>query len=363
MQINNLHFLNRISEADLARLRVGQHLEVEVISHEANQDGVIALGGKIMRAKIEAQVQTGERFWAAVKEANEDGIVLSRDFLNNAKLDGLSKEQVIVLVNRGFNFDPLLSETLTKFAKNKETSWFRSLASSENADIRNLLSSLIKIFPHWSKLNQANYSPLIDYFSHLGLENERMIYDKYRLSPNEGELSESDNVKLNLLKLLEEQAHTLSKEDKSSLHQLLDEITGQQLWIQSGVRKNAYCLLHLPLYENGELFPCHIAMESARKGTKMDATHSRIALQVETPHLGLVGADLMLFDDKMNVCFLHDDVEYMGALIEELYEEAFANFHLMGLTIERFSVRSFAQVPSFFEFLTGKHMGGVDIEG
>ncbi len=363
MQINNLHFLNRVSETDLARLQVGQRLPVEVISNEANQEGVIALGGKIMKAKIEAQVQTGERFWAAVKEANENGIVLSRDILNNSKIDGLSKDQIIVLVNRGLNFDPQISETLTKFAKNKVTTGFASLASSNNSEIRNLLSALLQILPHWSKLNGANYLPLIDYFSSLGLENERMIYDKYRLTSNEGEPSESDNVKLNILKILEEQAHTLSKEEKSSLHQLLDEITGQQLWIQSGVRKNAYCLLHLPLQENGELFPCHIAMESSRKGAKMDATHSRIALQVETPHLGLVGADLMLFEDNMNVCFLNDDVEYMVALVEELYEEVFANFKLMGLTVERFSVRSFKEVPFFSDFLTGKHMGGVDIEG
>ena len=80
MQIGNINLSGQLNqEIDLTRLKIGQRLPIAVIALGDNQEGLISLGGKLIKAKLEAQVQTGERFWAAVKENDEKGIVLSKE--------------------------------------------------------------------------------------------------------------------------------------------------------------------------------------------------------------------------------------------------------------------------------------------
>jgi hypothetical protein len=144
MQINNSTLLNRLlTEVDLTRLQVGQRLEVEILSNDPNQEGMISLGGKILKAKLEAQVQTGERFWAAVKELGDKEIVLSRELFNNPKLESLTREQIITLVNRGFGFDTEISETLAQFGNSKTAGLVHSLLSSSNPQLKDLLKMFL----------------------------------------------------------------------------------------------------------------------------------------------------------------------------------------------------------------------------
>lgn len=364
MQINNSTLLNRLlSEVDLARLQVGQRLEVEVLSNDPNQEGMVSLGGKILKAKLEARVQTGERFWAAVKELSDNEIVLSRELLNNPKLEGLAREQIITLVNRGFGFDSEISETLTQFADNKTAAFVHSLLSGNNPQLKELLKLFLKALPTWSTLKGANYVPLQQYFAALGLENEKLILDSFRQKHEHADL-EQTTIKLHLLKILDDdQSHSLSKEERAWLNKLLEDITGQQLWIQSGIRKNAYFLLHFPLQDNGQLYECKVAVESSRKGRRVDMEHSRIALQVETPNLGMIGADIMIFEDSLNVCLLHDEIEVLRPLIEEVYDDTAASFRDLGLQLGRVSLKSLKDDPGFLNFISGRQQSGVDIRG
>jgi len=364
MQINNSTLLNRLlTEVDLTRLQVGQRLEVEILSNDPNQEGMISLGGKILKAKLEAQVQTGERFWAAVKELGDKEIVLSRELFNNPKLESLTREQIITLVNRGFGFDTEISETLAQFGNSKTAGLVHSLLSSSNPQLKDLLKMFLKALPTWSTLKGTNYVPLQQYFAVLGLENEKLIHDSFR-QKNEQAAFEQTNIKINLLKILDDdQADSLSKEERTWLNKLLEDITGQQLWIQSGIKKNAYLLLHFPLQDNGQLYQCKVAVESSRKGRRIDMEHSRIALQVETPNLGIVGADIMIYEDNLNVCLLHDEIDILRPLIEEVYDDTAASFRDLGLQLGRVSLKSLKDDPGFLHFISGRQRSGVDIRG
>jgi len=362
MQVNRPGLLNQIlPQADLARMQVGQRLQVEILSMDANQEGIIDLGGKLVRAKLDTQVQTGERFWAAVKEANENGIVLSRQSLQNPKLDNLNKEQIITLVNRGFGFDPEISETLAKFMEGKGMTAFLSLLTSNHPQIRNLVALWLSALPNWSKLSGKNSETLLKYFSILGLDDENKMWNSFQTENQTLDLSAS--VKRNILSILQDQTDTLSKEEESALEKIRDSITGQQLWIQTGTKKNAYCLLHLVLQDQGMFYNCEIAMESARKGQRIDEEHSHIALQVETQNLGKIGADIMIYEHRINLCILHEDAEALRPMIQEMEQHAKGQFDRFGLTMERITIKAFDESPYFNEFITGKQQSGVDIQG
>ncbi|RNC29728.1 MAG: hypothetical protein AWM53_00345 [Candidatus Dichloromethanomonas elyunquensis] len=362
MQINNAGFLNPIvQDIDLTQLKVGQQLEVEILSTDADQEGIISLGGKPMRAKIEAQVQTGDRFWAAIKEAGANGIVLSRD-INASSLNSLSKEQIITLIDRGVGFDPRIAEVLTSFVTSETTPALFSMLNSNNPQIRSLMSVLLSALPDWSKLNSQNYTQIIKYFSALGLENEKSVYDAFFSNKKDIDFN-PQSVKANILKITQDQSDKLSKEERAAIGDILKEITGQQLWAQSGTRKNAYSLLHLLLQDQGEYFNCKIALESSRKGKRMDPEHCHIALQVDTPNLGKVGADIMLYENKVNVCLLHEDIEVLRPVIQELRQDSNANIQMTRLQIEKITLKSFQELPYFQKFLSGKQQSGVDVKG
>ncbi|NLI93640.1 MAG: hypothetical protein GX434_16045 [Peptococcaceae bacterium] len=365
MQINNTSFINQIiTESDLSRLKIGQRLQVEILSNEGNQDeAIISLNGKLVKAKLEAQAQTGDRFWAAVKESGENGLILSRENVSNAALNGLSKEQIVLIMDRGTGFDPGVAKVLANFTDIKSNSTIlQPLLKSKNPQIRNLVSLLSDILPDWSKLDGKNYTQLLKYFSALGLDDEKDLYARFS-SKNTDLDSNLQSVKANILKIIQDQDNKLSKEEKSSLEAILDEITGQQLWIQSGIKKNAYSLLHLILQDQGRFYNCEIAVESARKGKRMDPEHSHIALQVETPNLGKVGADIMIYENKMQLCILHDEIDVLKPVIQEVQQDVFNNLNALGLQIERVSIKSFKDFPYFQEFLSGKHQSEVDIKG
>jgi hypothetical protein len=363
MQINNMAYWNKSGpEIDLAQLKTGQRLQVEILSSD-DSEGLISLNGTLMKAKLEAQVQSGDRFWAAVKEIDENGmVVLSREVWNSQTLSRLSQEQMLTLLDRGTGFDPETAEVLLNFARNQMRPLLDPLLASANPQINNLLTELLKIVPEWSALNGKNYGRLWQYNLRLGLENERTLYQNF-LAKNEPPPENTPSVKEILLKTLQDPGKALSKEEKSALEKILAEITGQQLWVQSGTKKNAYSLLHFILQDQGVFYNCRVALESSRKGKKKDIQHSHIALQVETPNLGKVGVDFLIYDNAINICLLHDDVAELKAFLEELQPETAANFHNLGLRLERVTVKSFTELPDFQDFLSGKPRSGVDIKG
>lgn len=173
--------------------------------------------------------------------------------------------------------------------------------------------------------------------------------------------SSPQSIKTMLLKMLAE--NSVLKENKAALQGLLEEITGQQLWIQTGARDNAYALIHLPLQDNGVTYNCSIAVESSRKGEKSDIDHCHIALQVETENLGKIGADLRLYEKKLNICVLSSEIESLDILIHDLYDSTKKNLSDLGFLLDNISLKTFEEYPQFANFIGGKYLSGVDVKG
>jgi len=371
MQINNLNLpLKSFSEGDSTQLKPGQRLMVEIISNQ-NQEGWVSLNGRIVKAKIEAQVAAGDKLWTSVKTVDREGIVLSREGLAPDLIGKLSPEEVITLLTRGFQVEPNISEYLSKFIHMNST--LLSLLADKTNEFGGFLLLLQKIIPHWPLQarpggpNGPANNFLLTFFKSLGLEYEKSIYDSYKLNNSKNTL-DHPTVKMELLKLLANDGllpdgTRLSNEQKQSLGLFLQEITGQQLWVQTGINDNAYFLLHFPLQDGERYYYVKMALESPHRGDKIDVSRSHIALRVEMPHLGTIGVDLLRYDESLSVCILHDDVEGLRPLIEELKEQTESNFRLLGLNLQRITLESFEDNPQFEKFLSGKPLGGVDLKG
>lgn len=361
MQISNINLPSKmLPDINLTSLQIGQRVLVEVKSIGHNQEGLIFLNGKPLSAKLEAQFQTGERFWATVKEANQNGIVLIRENLNNWKINNLSKEQVFTLITRGLSLEPEISDYLAKFINNN--SCLLSFITCKNPLLSKLISKLWRNILKWSQISSLRIDSIEKYYKILGLNYERMIYESYKQKQGIPK-STLMSVKSLLLEIISNYRNSLLGEDKAIIKQMLEEITGQQLWIQTGAENNAYCLMRFPLQDSGIIYNCILAIESSRKGEKIDINHCHLALKVETENIGTVGADLIIHEDTINVCILNDNVSNLAPIIEELYNNLEESFTLLGLILQKFSLKKFEDYPQFSEFIRGKHMSGVDIKG
>ncbi|MCL1851753.1 MAG: hypothetical protein FWF88_01795 [Peptococcaceae bacterium] len=173
---------------------------------------------------------------------------------------------------------------------------------------------------------------------------------------------ENDTVKAKLMKLLETSGRHLSQGEQGLAKALLDDITAQQLWLQSGLRKNAFMLMNVPLQDQEGLNQARIAVESARKGAKMDSQHCRIAVQVDTFHLGTVGADVWLYENHIHLCLLSDDPAELTEVIQPELVSAQEQFQALGMFLASVTTKNFADMPRFKNFLAGEQLE-VNIEG
>lgn len=359
--INSFNMPGLLGPVELNQLQVGQRVPVEIIRTDGAQEGLISLGGTLIKAKLEAQVQQGDRFWAAVRETGENGLILARENLSSNS-SGLSPKQVLLLLNRGLGFDPEIASFLEHFTGSINTG-LASLLASRNPYLSKLIHFLWEHMPEWSGLSAKNYSPLGKYYIHLGLEHERLIYELLKNPNREEKIAEGQTVKEQVLVLLKESTGILSRRDRDCLENLLAEIVGQQLWIQKGVRNNVYFLMYFPLKDQDNLYNCRIAVESSRKGSKMDMDHCHIALQVDTENLGTVGADIRLYENKIYLCILHNDIEVLAPLIDIAKNNVREAFAELGLMLQDIALKKFADFPQHEKFISGDYVGGVDIKG
>lgn len=357
INVNNFPMINK--SVELSGLLVGQRLAVEVIATSKNQQGLVSLGGKIHPAKLEAEVKPGDRFLAAVKEANGQEIVLSREHISG-RITGLSNEQLIFLFNRGLGIDPKILLLLNQFTQTSDTALL-SILLSKSPYLDNLAKQLWSNIPQWSETNGQTFNYLLRYYYMLGLEHERDIYELYKRNSGQKEKMEHC-AKEQILLLLRESVAKLPAQLKEYLELLLDRITAQQMWIQTGTRENAYLLMHIPLQDNGIIYNCQIAVESSRKGKKIDVEHCHIAIQVETENLGKVGADIRMYEKRLQICLLNDSTEFFS-LIESIYQSTKERFANLGLTLEHITIKTFEEDPQFTNFITGQFVSGVDFEG
>ena len=356
--IYNSPILN--GKVELSKLLVGQRLTVEVISTDKNNQGLISLGGKIHPARIEAEVKPGDRFLAAVKQANGNEIVLSRENISG-RINSLSNEQLIFLLNRGLGLDPKIFSLMNHFITGKDTALL-SLLMSRNPYLDNLVKHLWSIIPRWGVINGKTSDVLANYFRKLGLEHENEIAGILKNNIDQRRLKEA-TAKEQILLLLKENANKLPSQIKDQLELFLDRISGQQMWIQSGVKDNAYLIMHIPLQQDSTVFNCRIAVESSRKGNKIDMDYCHIALEVETDNLGKIGADLRLFERRLQILLITDNAEIIQPMVEHNFVIIKERFADQNITLDYVSVKTYEDYPQFNGFITGQHVGGVDIKG
>lgn len=360
MDINAYNFPKINGTVELSKLLVGQRLTVEVISSDKNQQGLVSLGGRIHPAKLEANVQAGDRFLAAVRETNGQEIILARENISG-KITGLTNEQLIFLLNRGLGLDPKMFSLMKQFTQSTDTA-LMSILISKSTFLESLVKYFWKNIPQWSQTNAQTYNNLVKYYYMLGLEHERDIYQLYKKDPPQKK-TEQLSAKEQILILLKENTGRIPSPLKDSLQLLLDRITAQQMWIQTGARDNAYVLMHLPIQQDGMLYQCQIAVESSRKGNKIDIDYCHIALQVETQNLGKVGADLRLFEQKLQICLLSDNPDQLHSLVENMFHSTKEKFTSLAITLEHIMIKSYEEYPQFTDFINGQCVSGVDIRG
>ena len=134
------------------------------------------------------------------------------------------------------------------------------------------------------------------------------------------------------------------------------------MWFKTGALGNAYLLLHLPIFNQEELVPVQIAIESARKGGKMDEQHCRVGIQMETQQLGQVGIDAFFYGDSLTMRVLTCQPQYLPHLVEEVLPEATTQFAKLSITLTSIETGDLNENLEFQNFLQGSRRSGVDIQ-
>ncbi|MDR3270125.1 MAG: hypothetical protein LBT32_01235 [Peptococcaceae bacterium] len=148
------------------------------------------------------------------------------------------------------------------------------------------------------------------------------------------------------------------------LNQVLDHITSQQLWLQSGADDNAFFLLYLPLkYPNGDVNEVRIAAEAKRKGAKIDYQHCRVAFLTHTEQLGDVGVDVWLGSEGVDMRLLSDQPEEVRSLMEALWPETRERISHQGWQVRSVEVSRLDLNTEFLRFVQGAKRSGVDLQG
>jgi len=360
--INGITLLNNVNNADW-QFKLGQHLQVEVLNAN-NSEGLISVGGKQLPAKLDVNVKPGDRFWVAVKDINNNEILLAREQISPILAQKIGKENFSLLLSRGLPFIPEIALYLNKF-RNFENNSIQSIikgfesANSDEADNKILLF-LKDIIPKLDKNGQNELSKnIMNYFKKSGISYEHKVFNAIlnldsKLASEEVESS----LKGQLLNSLN------TKEAKNNfLVDLLEQITGQQLWIQTGAKENACFLLHIPVQFDSEIYETIIAGESSRKQGKVDLNHCHLAIQVETLILGKIGVELCIHEKDVMLFVLYDEIEAIKEYINSLFEETKDRFDTLGLSIKYITVKPLSGNKQFQKLIHGDFSNKVDVLG
>jgi len=360
MQINNNPALTAlISSFDQLNIKEGRRYLIEIVEVDSNNKGLIILNGKRINVKFETGVQIGEKFWVTGTIKNNK-IVLKREF-GEIFRPGLETKQDINL-DRGINnTNSEISKYLIDFIH--QTTSMNNLLNSKNSQFSNLISFLWAIIPKWSELKKCKDNFLNDYYKNLGIEMEKSMYEYFFQSRDKDDFT-NESAKFQLLSLLTQKQNSLEQAEKEMLAKLLNEITGQQLWIQSGNKENSYILLHFPLQDNGTLYYCKMAIEWKRKGHKNDDfDFCHLAIKIDTENLGVFGVDLLIYKNSINIKLLNDKLaDRLLTNIDNLQYQLEEVFKNLGYNLNSFSVDIFSNFTQFEKFISGNSMAGVDIK-
>ena len=368
LEVSGISAPSSVNSTLLNKFQLGERLLVEVVHKISEGEGTIRVKGQNMLALLETSTQVGEKFWVKVGNLNEGGILLVREpFLGKLGEISSAPQQIQQLTERGLpNSHEIIA--LVKSFPTSKMGEFSSLFGSMLPGVsitEELLINLRKAIPQWDSLSDDNgVEELLASLRKLGLNYEQRIQQMLKLDYPAKEIEKNslkDTFKGRLLEAIQSQEGEDPYDSDSPLARLLQKITGQQLWLKTGVMDNAYMLLHFPLLNHEQFVPVQIAIESARKGLKMDEQHCRIAILVETQELGEIGIDAFFNEDSFFCRVLSNDLPFLPQLLESVIPETRERFAKLGFNLGRVEMGELQQNPEFQNFLQGSRRSGVDI--
>ncbi|MHB8075286.1 hypothetical protein [Desulfosporosinus fructosivorans] len=344
----------------------GERLMVEVVQKTAEGTGTIKVQGQNLSALLESTTTVGDKFWVKVGNVSEGSLLLVREPLVE-KLAGIPvpPQQLKQLTERGLPINQEIISLLKSFPTANTGLLSTLLTSLQGTPLEGLMMNLRKAIPKWEGLSEnTGAEKLVECLRKLGLNYEQRIQNLMTLDPQAKEVEKNslqETFKFALLKALQGQDGLVNHDSEEILTNLLQKLTGQQLWIKTGALDNAYLLLHLPLLNQEQFVPTQIAIESARNGGKMDEQHCRVGIQMDTLQLGQVGIDAYFYEDSVTFRVLTDG-HLPTQLLEEALPETRTQFAKLGFNLTKIETGELGQNLEFQNFLQGSRRSGVDIQ-
>jgi len=367
MELSGISAPGSVNPNPLNKFKLGERLLVEVIHKNSEGEGTIRVKGQTMLALLETSTQEGAKFWVKVGSLNEGGLLLIREPLPGKFGEVSAPQQFRLLTERGLPNNQEIIALIKSFPTSKMGAFSSFFGSMQGALTDELLINLRKAIPQWNGLAEENgFDKLLASLRKLGLNYEQRIQQMLKLDYPAREIEKNslkDTFKGKLLEAIQGQEEENLYDSNSPLARLLQKITGQQLWFKTGALDNAYMLLNLPLFDQERFVPVQIAIESARKGLKMDEQHCRIAILVETEELGEIGIDAFFNEESLTCRVLSHDLQFIPHLLGMVIPETRERFAQLGFNLGRVEVGELKESLEFQNFLQGSRRSGVDITG
>lgn len=365
MEVSGIIPVQRMNVIDLNQWHPGERVLVEVLSKGTEGEGVIRLQGQELLAQLETSAQTGETFWAKVGDVNEENVLLIRDPQMAASEPlNVTSQQVQLLSERGLPLHEDFVVLLNAFFSGKAEMTDLLAKAGQTSSLTQMINKNI-VLPEWGAFVENNSAEqLLGLLRTLGLNYEQRLFQLLKLDPSEQETEKKkikETLKYKLLQMLEDQEGRANSEE-NLLQPLLREITGQQLWMRTGIQENAYALLHLPLMLEGQPVLIKIALEGGRRGVRIDEQHCRVAFQVETPQLGEIGVDAFFNQETLTLHILTHMPQVLASRIEEVIPDTKEQFAKLGFRLINVDIGDLTQNIEFQNFLQGVHRSGVDVQ-
>lgn len=351
----------------LRQFQVGERLMVEVVQKTSEGEGTVRIKGQTVSALLETSTQVGEKFYAKVGNLIEGSLLLTREPLLQKQGDiRVPPQQFTQLTERGLPINQEIMTLLKTFPKANTGTLGALLTSLQGTPLDGLIMNFKKLIPKWEGMaEESGAEKLVECLRKLGLNYEQRIQQMMKLDGQSKEIEKNslkDTFKFAILAALQNPEGMEGHDSEGTLTSLLGKLTGQQLWLKTGTLENAYLLLQLPILNQEQVVPAQIAIESARKGGRMDEQHCRVGIQVETLLLGEVGIDAYFYEDSLTLRVLTHDHQSLIQLLEEVLPEAKTQFARLGFKLSNVGTGDLAQNTEFQNFLQGSRRSGVDIE-
>jgi hypothetical protein len=364
MEVGGVLAPGKVTSSLSEQWHLGERLLVEVVQKTSEGEGTIRVKGQNLSALLGSLSTVGEKFWVKVGNLSEGSLLLIREPLMEKQGDiHVTPQQFDQLTERGLPVNQEIIALLKTFPTTNTGVLGTLLTSLQGTQLDGLIMNLKKSSPEWEGLSgETGAEKLVECLRKLGLDYEQRIQLMMKLDPQAKETEKNslkETFKFTLLEALQNQE---GQDHEGILGNLLQKFTGQQLWFKTGALDNAYLLLHLPLVNKDQLVPVQIAVESARKGGRMDEQHCRVGIQLETQQLGKVGIDAFFYDDSLNLRVLTRDLQFLPQLLEVVLPETRIQFAKLGFNLTKLETGDLDQAIEFQKFLEGSRRSGVDLQ-